>query len=173
MDKDRLIKICLVLYKATEGFPENEPMRACLRQKANDILEGRSFPDVIAKGGPRGPDAHSVTGLWGDGVVSTLTKPYDIPYSCIVPKKIDNLLVAGRCISSTHLAFGAIRDQATCMSTGEAAGAAAALSAKLGVTPRNIDIKLLQKLLLGQEALLFLEDEKAREKEILTYIPTT
>ena len=57
------------------------------------------------------------------------------------------------------------------MSTGEAAGAAAALSARLGITPRNLDIKLLQKTLLGQGALLFFEDEKAKEKEILNYIP--
>ena len=46
-------------------------------------------------------------------------------------------------------------------------GAAAALSARLGVAPRNLDVKLLQKTLLGQGALFFLEDEKAREKEIL------
>ena len=137
----------------------------------DDLLEGRRFPDAIAKGGPRGPDAHSVTGLWGDGVMSTLTKPYDIPYRCLVPKKIDNLLASGRCISTTHFTFGATRDQATCMSTGEAAGAAAALSAKLDVAPRNLDVKLLQKALLGQGALLCLEDEKAREKEVLAYIP--
>ena len=49
------------------------------------------------------------------------------------------------------------------------ARAAAALSAKLGVTPRDLDVKALQKVLLGQGALLFLEDEKAREKETLTY----
>jgi hypothetical protein len=126
----------------------------------DDLLQGRRFPDVIAKGGPRGPDAHSVTGLWGDGVTSTLSKPYDIPYRCLVPKKIDNLLVGGRCISTTPHTFGATRDIATSMSTGEAAGAAAALSAKLGVAPRNLDVKLLQKALLAQGVLLSLDDQK-------------
>jgi hypothetical protein len=125
----------------------------------DDILDGKKFPDVIAIGGPRGPDAHSVTGLWGDGIQSTLTKPYDIPYRSLVPRKIDNLLVAGRCISTTHLALGATRDQATCMSTGEAAGAAAAIAAGQGVAPRNIDIKLLQAALLKQGAVLFLEEK--------------
>ena len=137
----------------------------------NDLLNGRRFPDVIAKGGPRGPDAHSVTGLWGDGVASKWEKVYDIPYRSLVPQKIDNLLVAGRCISATHLAFGAIRDQATCMSTGEAAGAAAALSARLGVKPRSLDIKLLQQSLLKQGSLLFLEGEEEKEKEVLSYVP--
>ncbi|OGO39005.1 MAG: hypothetical protein A2147_08065 [Chloroflexi bacterium RBG_16_57_8] len=132
-----------------------------------DLLDGSTFPDVIARGGPRGPDAHSVTGLWGDGVTSQLKKPYDIPYRSLIPRKIDNLLVGGRCISTTHLAFGAIRDMATCMATGEAAGAAAALSARLGVSPRTLDIKLLQKTLQGQGASMFAVNEKAREKEVL------
>jgi hypothetical protein len=99
--------------------------------------------------------------------MSTLTKPYDIPYRCLVPQKIDNILVGGRCISATHLAFGAIRDQATCMSTGEAAGAAAALCSRQEVSPRDLDVTLLQKALLQQGAILFLEDERAKEKEIL------
>jgi len=134
-----------------------------------DLLEGRSFPDVIAKGGTRGPDSHSVTGIWGEGVISNLTKPYDIPYRCLVPQKIDNLLVAGRSISATPLASGAMRSMAPAMATGEAAGAAAALSYRLGVTPRNLDIRQLQNVLLRQGALLFMEDGKEREKELLAH----
>jgi hypothetical protein len=124
----------------------------------DDLLAGRSFPDVIAMGGPRGPDAHSVTGLWGDGVQTILTKPYDIPYRSLVPKKVDNILVAGRCISATHLALGATRDQATCMALGEAAGAAAAISARQDVAPRSLDIKLLQEALRRQGVVLSLEN---------------
>ncbi len=55
------------------------------------------------------------------------------------------------------------------MAMGHAAGVAAALSAKLGVPPRKIDVKLLQKILLEQGALLFFEDEKEREGEILSH----
>jgi hypothetical protein len=135
-----------------------------------DTAAGRRFPDVIAKCG-RPPNAHSVTAVWGTFVNGTIKRPYDIPYRCLVPRKIDNLLVAGRCLSATHLAAGGARDQATCMSTGEAAGAAAALSARLDVTPRELDVKLLQKMLLTQGVLLFLEDEKARESEIRHYMP--
>ena len=68
--------------------------------------------------------------------------------------------------------MGSYRGQANCMSTGEAAGTAAALSAKLRVVPRKLEIKLLQKKLLDQGALLFLDDEKDKEKEILSYYKT-
>jgi hypothetical protein len=137
----------------------------------DDLLQGRSFPDVIARGGNRGPDAHSVTGLWGDGVHSKITRPFNIPFRCLIPQRVNNLLVAGRCMSTTHLAFGGSRNMAICMATGEAAGAAAAISIKSGVLPRDVDIKLLQKTLLKQGALLFLEDEKNKEAELLSYVP--
>jgi len=126
-----------------------------------DVLEGRRFPDAIAKGGPRGPDLHSVTGLWGDGVASLFKGPYDIPYGILLPKGIDGLLIAGRCVSASFAASGAVRDQATCMSTGEAAGAAAAIAVRDGVTPRNVDIATLQGALLSQGVLLYLDGETA------------
>ena len=123
-----------------------------------DCVEGRRFPDVIAKCGTP-CNVHSVTGVWGDGYFLEPERPFDIPYRCLVPKKIENLLVAGRPISVTHIAHGATRTEPPCMETGEAAGAAAAISAKLGVAPRNLDIKLLQKALLDQGVLLYLADE--------------
>jgi hypothetical protein len=147
----------IVMESPTVGTREGRRIVGEYVLKEDDCLEGRKFPDVIAIGGPRGPDAHSVTGLWGDGITSELTKPFDIPYRCLVPKVIDNLLVAGRCISATHLTFGAIRDIATSMSTGEAAGAAAAISVRQGVAPRSLDVNLLQKALLAQGVLLSLE----------------
>ncbi len=64
---------------------------------------------------------------------------FDIPYGCLVAAGVDNLLVAGRCISAGYLAQGSLRIQQTCMATGEAAGVAAALSLAGGVTPREID----------------------------------
>jgi hypothetical protein len=120
-----------------------------------DNMCGGKHEDVIGLGGPRGADAHSITGVWGEGVVTggpdmPFREPYQIPYGCLVPKKIDNLLVGGRCIWGHHLALGATRDQATCMVTGEAAGAAAALSAKSGTAPRKLNVKELQDVLRGQ-----------------------
>ena len=79
---------------------------------------------------------------------------YDIPYRCLVPKKVENLLVAGRCISATREAQGSIRIMPCCMVTGQAAGTAAALSIRNKVIPRKIDIGLLQKVLIKQNVYL-------------------
>ena len=64
---------------------------------------------------------------------------FDIPYGCLVAAGIDNLLVAGRCVSAGYLAQGSLRIQQTCMATGQAAGTAAALSLRANVTPRELD----------------------------------
>jgi len=61
-----------------------------------------------------------------DAISSSL---FDIPYRCLIPRKVDNLLVGGRCISTTHEAQGPIRNIPPCMVTGQAAGVAAALAA--------------------------------------------
>jgi len=79
-------------------------------------------------------------------------KGFDIPYRCLLPKNVDNLLVAGRAISSTFEAQGAIRIMATCMAIGQAAGTAAALATIEGITPRKIDIKRLRRTLKEQGA---------------------
>lgn len=92
-----------------------------------DILEGKRFNDAIAR------------------------NPYfDIPYRCLVPKKIENLLVAGRCISTTHEAQAGIRMICPCYATGEAAGAAAATAIEENVPPRKISVKNLQRRLAKQ-----------------------
>jgi hypothetical protein len=64
---------------------------------------------------------------------------FDIRYGCIVAAGVDNLLMAGRCISAEHIAQSSLRIQQTCISTGQAAGAAAALSLARGATPRELD----------------------------------
>lgn len=69
-----------------------------------------------------------------------------------MPKKVDNLLVAGRCISATHEAQAAIRVIPIVVAIDQAAGTAAALAAKLKVSPRNVDVSLLQKALREQGA---------------------
>ncbi|MCK4306501.1 MAG: FAD-dependent oxidoreductase, partial [Candidatus Eisenbacteria sp.] len=81
-------------------------------------------------------------------------RAYQIPYRCLIPKKIDNLLVAGRCISTTREANGSTRVMPICMALGQAAGTAAALAVRHKVSPRNLDISILQKRLLEQGAKL-------------------
>ena len=78
-----------------------------------------------------------------EGVVAT------VPLRAMIPKGSANLLVAGRCLSSDRHANSALRVQATCMATGQAAGAAAALAARSGVTPGKVSAAEIRAL-LGQ-----------------------
>ena len=72
---------------------------------------------------------------------------FDIPYRALIASQVDNLLVAGRIVSSELLAQGSLRIQQTCMSTGQAAGTAVALSIAYNVLPQNLDIAKLQATL--------------------------
>jgi len=83
-----------------------------------------------------------------EGVVPT------VPLRALIPKGSRNLLVAGRCLSSDRLANSALRVQATCMATGQAAGAAAALAAKHGVTPSAVPIEEIKALLRASGAIV-------------------
>lgn len=118
---------------------------------AEDLLSARKFDDCIARGS-YSVDIHDPDG--GDTVIKRL-KPgesYDIPYRSLVPKGIDNLLIAGRPISSTHEAHSAIRVIPIAAAIGEAAGAAAALCIKNDTTPRKLDVAVLRQVLLAQGA---------------------
>ncbi|HDN63082.1 MAG TPA: FAD-dependent oxidoreductase [Candidatus Bathyarchaeota archaeon] len=122
---------------------------------AEDVIEGRKFDDVVAKGS-NPVDLHSPEDP--RKIIHKFVKgggSYDIPYRCLIPKGIDNLLVAGRCISATHEGMASARTAVTCMATGQAAGTAAALSVKEGVTPRRLDVSKLQKTLREQGVILY------------------
>ncbi|MBE7537315.1 MAG: FAD-dependent oxidoreductase [Opitutaceae bacterium] len=116
-----------------------------------DVLGCRHFDDSIAVASYpidiHRPGDEGCTLIWcGDC--------YDIPYRSLVPQKVRNLLVAGRCISTTHEAMGAIRVMATCMAMGEAAGRAARQAIRSGVSPDQIDVRKLQAELLASGAYL-------------------
>ena len=114
----------------------------------DDVQFGHKFDDSITKSADP-IDGHLPGGGWDYHQVEGY---HDIPYRCLVPQKIENLLVAGRCISADHRAESAIRKVPPCMATGQAAGTAAALAVKNKVTPRNLDVELLQKTLKEQGA---------------------
>ncbi|MBM3500281.1 MAG: FAD-dependent oxidoreductase [Armatimonadetes bacterium] len=118
---------------------------------AEDVLGARKFGDSIAKN--RYPiDIHNPT---GEGTVLRQLPPdeyHEVPYGCLVPLEIDNLLVAGRCISATFEAQGSLRIQANCRAFGEAAGVAAALCAKGGLVPRELDPMALIEVLRANGA---------------------
>jgi hypothetical protein len=79
---------------------------------------------------------------------------YDIPYRCLTPQRVGNLLVSGRCISATHQGMAGARVMGTCMAIGQAAGTAAALAVRSGATPRAIDVTQLQDALRADGALI-------------------
>jgi hypothetical protein len=114
----------------------------------DDILNGRSFDDGIACG-TFAIDIHPPHGreqiFTGSGKVV-----YEIPYRTLLPQGLNNLLVAGRCLSANHAAFGSIRVMATCMGVGQGAGVAAALSARGRMTTREIDTAALRAELIRQ-----------------------
>ena len=92
-----------------------------------DVLERRTFHDVVARG-----------------------RDYYTPYRSLVPKRVDGLLVAGRCYSATPEAQRLSREIPPVMVMGEAAGTAAALSLEGNVAPRHVDVAILQKRLVAQ-----------------------
>ena len=84
----------------------------------------------------------------GEGLVmTTVGKGYGIPYRTLLPKGVEGLLVAGRCISVDEIALGSTRNVPACALTGEAAGTAAALAAKGNTTPRQLKVEDVQAAL--------------------------
>lgn len=79
---------------------------------------------------------------------------YEIPYRCLIPKNMNNLLVAGRCISSTHEAQASYRIMPFCAELGQAAGTAVAVAVKNNTSVRNVDVGLVQKKLRIQGFLI-------------------
>lgn len=131
------------------GIGVRETRRIAGEYKLNEseILEGKKFQDRIARNGYC-IDIHDPKGQgWGVSFIQSDDYCYDIPYGCIVPKNINGLLVAGRCISTTAQALASTRIMPSCMALGEAAGTAAALSVQNRVDPRNLDVSLLQTYL--------------------------
>ncbi|MBQ9121439.1 MAG: FAD-dependent oxidoreductase [Clostridia bacterium] len=79
---------------------------------------------------------------------------YTIPYRCLIPKGVNNLLTAGRCISSDHAAQASYRVMPTVCCLGEAAGTAAALAIQIGSDTRQVNVKTLQSVLRAHGAFI-------------------
>jgi len=128
------------------GTRESRHIEGDYTLTAEDILAGTSFTDGIACG-TFAIDIHPPEGkqqiFTGSGKAV-----YEIPYRCLLPKGIENLLVAGKTISASHTAFGSIRVMATCMAMGEGVGTAAALLVLQGGSTRKLDTLQLREVLI-------------------------
>lgn len=135
------------------GIRETRRLDGQYSLQIEDVTEGRRAADVIARSGYpidiHDPKSKGVTAAWiaGDGA-------YDIPYRTLLPKRIDNLLAGGRCISTSHEALATTRLSPSCMATGQAAGTAAAMSAVSGISPQELDTAALQQRLANDGAIL-------------------
>lgn len=144
------------------GFRDSRRIEGLYTLTIEDCEQMRHFDDVISIF-PRfydmlSPDAN----MNGDGKVEGKgykghifepvidDRAFEIPYRSLIPKNVDNLLVAGRSISADHVAESGVRAVSLCMMTGQAAGTATALAIKADTLAKDVDIKLLQEKLIDQ-----------------------
>jgi hypothetical protein len=115
---------------------------------ADDVLNARTFADAVARSAYP-IDIHNPS---GSGTTTHRPPPgatYEIPYRCLVPLNRSQLLVAGRCISTTHEALAATRLTPTVMTLGQAAGTAAALANQSGHLAGDVDAETLRSQLIA------------------------
>lgn len=137
----------------TAGVRETRRIIGDYRLTAEDVLSARKFDDVIARCSYP-IDVHNPT---GKGTILKRLPPgeaYDIPLRCLLPQDIDDIIVAGRCISGTHEAHSSYRVMPTSMAMGQAAGVCAAIAAKNDMAPRKVDVEDVQHELIRQGAIL-------------------
>lgn len=115
-----------------------------------DVVEGRVHSDAIVHRAWFLIDIHNPRGGGQAEGHSKMAKPYDIRYGAFLPRGIEGLLTAGRCISGTHRAHASYRVMTPCMAMGEAVGMAAALAAKSNRSPRQIPAAEVRKALVAR-----------------------
>jgi hypothetical protein len=129
------------------GIRESRRIVGVYTLTADDVLSARSFDDAVARSAYP-IDIHNPSGAGTTTHRLPAGASYEIPYRCLVPEKVDRLLVAGRCISTTHEAHASTRLTPTVMTLGQAAGTAAALCVEQRIQPRDIDAGELRAALV-------------------------
>jgi len=140
----------IVIGEAFLGVRETRRIVGDYKISIDDLLNNARFNDVVALN-CRALDRHLKGEIFE---IKFLKGNHDIPLRALIPQKIENLLVAGRCLSCDHESHASLRGAATCLATGHAAGTTAALAAKGNGKVRDIDIKTLQNLLKVQKVIL-------------------
>jgi hypothetical protein len=134
------------------GIRESRRIYGDYRLTRQDVLSARKFSDAIAQCGAPIEDHH----VGGDTRWEYLPEgeTYQIPYRCLLPQRVESLLVAGRCLSADHDAHASVRSMGQCMAMGQAAGVAAVLSIEDKNVPREITVSKLQTKLVELGALI-------------------
>ena len=131
-------KVCLLETAPQLGVRITRVLNGVNRITRKDITAGTRYADVVAVGGAGGGE-HA---------------EWQVSYGALLPRKIDNLIAAGRCISAEPQMADLVRLIPNCFATGHAAGVAAAVAVTAGCRPRDIDIGKAQGILRKQEAYL-------------------
>jgi glycine/D-amino acid oxidase-like deaminating enzyme len=119
------------------------------RLRGDDVFSGRKFADGIAYSAWPMEKMEGTTAQlrWiDDGLL------YEVPYRCLIPQKLDGILVAGRCLSAERAAHASARTWAICMDMGEAAGLAAAQAVERRCGVREVDVDAIKRKLGGMLA---------------------
>lgn len=123
----------------------------------NDIEQKKDYHDAVLMGGwPM--DVHAPLGIYDPAPASNfipVTGTYNIPLRCLYSKNVENLFLAGRDASFTHIALGSTRVIATCTCMGQAVGSAAVIAKKYGISPREVAKSHMSEL----QELLFWDDQ--------------
>jgi hypothetical protein len=131
-------RVCLLETAPQLGVRITRLLAGVKRLTYADVEARATHPDVIGVGG-----------AWN------ITNPeWPIPYGALVPKSVDGVLAAGRCIAAEARMADLIRVIPPCFVTGHAAGVAAAVAVKDGCPPRAVDVAKVQKILREQDAYL-------------------
>ncbi len=128
----------LLNFSTQIGIRETRRVYGDYRLTREDVLEARSFPDAIARCGAPIEDHHPGSDTRWEYLPQGRT--YDIPLRCLLPQTLQNVVVAGRCLSATHDAHASVRSMGQCMAMGQAAGTSAALASQADGVIRNLAV---------------------------------
>ncbi|MAT43346.1 MAG: FAD-dependent oxidoreductase [Anaerolineaceae bacterium] len=134
------------------GVRESRRIFGKHRLTRQDVISAQKFEDAIAVCGAPIEEHHAGKDTRWEYLPEGET--YQIPYRCLLPKTMDNLIIAGRCLSADHDAHASVRSMGQCMAMGQAAGAAASISVVNKQTPHTIVINDLQTQLKKLGAIL-------------------
>lgn len=134
----------------TLGIRETRRFKGVCELTEEEVVRGDIGPDTIGIGSYI-VDIHS-----GDGSGTIIKKipPYGLPYGITVSSEIEGLMFAGRCASMDAVVMSSARVMPVCMAIGEGAGVGAALAVKHGISPRDVDVQEVRKILLDSNVLL-------------------
>jgi len=131
-------------FGASLGLRESRKIIGEYNITEHDVRNEARFEDSIGIF-PEFLDAYGVV------ILPTTGRYFHVPYGIILPKKVENLLVAGRCVAGDRISHAATRQMMCCAVTGQGAGVAAAVSLKDNVTCRQVDISKVQEALKKQD----------------------